>query len=272
MVYIIGDLHLSFGVKNKKMDIFGGAWENHEDKIVKSWKSKVKSTDTVILAGDFSWAINLNEVLEDFKFIDSLPGTKILIKGNHDYWWQTVKKMEDFLVENGITTVKFLFNNSIIVEDYILYGAKGWTLINPKEDYTNIRREVIRLKNSIIDGKNKLNKIKDKIEQDNSNENSIKEYKEIAILHYPPIYKYTGIDEYIEYLKLEENKTDEEINNILLELDFVNVLKENNIKTCYYAHLHGKSHKDAIIGNVDGINYYLVSGDYLDFKLQELEK
>lgn len=265
MVYIIGDLHLSFGVKNKKMDIFGGAWENHEDKIVESWKSKVKSTDTVILAGDFSWAINLNEVLADFKFIDSLPGTKILIKGNHDYWWQTVKKMEDFLLENGITTVKFLFNNSIIVEDYILYGAKGWTLINPKEDYTNIRREVIRLKNSIIDGKNLVKNL----EKENLETHNL---KEVAILHYPPIYKYTGIDEYIEYLKVEENKTDEEIQEIIKELDFINVLKENNIKTCYYAHLHGKSHKDAIIGNVDGINYYLVSGDYVDFKLQELEK
>jgi len=90
MVYVIGDLHLSFGVKNKEMDIFGKVWENHTEKIEKSWRENVSEDDTVILAGDFSWAINLNEVLEDFKFINKLPGRKILIKGNHDFWWTSV--------------------------------------------------------------------------------------------------------------------------------------------------------------------------------------
>ena len=95
MIYIIGDLHLSFGV-DKPMNIFGSVWENHTERLEQNWKKVVKDEDTVFLAGDFSWAMKLEEALEDFKYIDRLPGKKILLKGNYDYWWSSIKKNREF--------------------------------------------------------------------------------------------------------------------------------------------------------------------------------
>ena len=260
MVYVIGDLHLSFGVKNKEMDIFGKVWENHTEKIEKSWRENVSEDDTVILAGDFSRAINLNEVLEDFKFINKLPGRKILIKGNHDFWWTTVNKMKTFLIENDIKNVEFMHNNSVILEKekIALCGSKGWTTQNSIEDFVNIRREVLRLENSIIDMNKKLDKITDKLG-----------YTKICILHYPPVYRANNLKELREKFILE-GKTEEDIQKLMDEIDFIKLLKEYEIDKCYYAHLHGKSHKDAIEGEFSGIYLRLVSGDYLDFNLEQI--
>ena len=96
MIYIIGDLHLSFST-DKPMDIFGNNWENHTEKLKQNWLNKVNNDDTVILPGDFSWAMDLEEAKKDFEFLASLPGKKIMLKGNHDYWWNTVSKMNKFL-------------------------------------------------------------------------------------------------------------------------------------------------------------------------------
>lgn len=256
MVYVIGDLHLSFGVCDKKMDVFGKAWEDHENKVKTNWLNTVKETDTVILAGDFSWAMNLKEVLADFKFIENLPGKKILLKGNHDYWWTTVNKMKEFLKENNLKTIDFLYNNAYLVEDLAICGSKGWSLLNPIEEFTNIRREVIRLQNSIIDMKAKL---------ENAKENK---YKKICVLHYPPLY--TGWKKEVKNHFLNDGITTEQLQAKLDELDFEKVLKENNIQKCVFGHLHGIAHKEAITGLVDGIDYQLISGDYLDFKLYKL--
>ena len=111
MIYIIGDLHLGFSV-SKPMNVFGNNWENHSEKIKQNWLEKVNNDDTVILPGDFSWAMTLDEAKADFEFLNSLPGKKILLKGNHDYWWTTIKKMEKFLEENKFENINFLFNNS----------------------------------------------------------------------------------------------------------------------------------------------------------------
>ena len=116
MIYIIGDLHLGNSV-NKPMDIFGDNWEKHDEKIKKNWLNKVNIDDTVILPGDFSWAMDLEEAKSDFSFCNELPGKKILLKGNHDYWWNTIKKMNDFLRENKFDNIFFLYNNSYLVED-----------------------------------------------------------------------------------------------------------------------------------------------------------
>ena len=131
MIYIIGDLHLSFGV-DKPMNIFGTVWENHTEKLEQNWKKVVKDEDTVFLAGDFSWAMKLEETLEDFKYIDKLPGKKILLKGNHDYWWSSIKKNKDFLEKNGIKSVDFLYNNSYIVDNIAFCGTRGWEINNIK--------------------------------------------------------------------------------------------------------------------------------------------
>ena len=136
-IYIIADLHLSFN-EPKPMNIFGENWENHEEKIKKDWLEKVKEDDTVILPGDFSWAMHLKDTLKDFEFLNNLPGRKILLKGNHDYWWTTVTNMQNFLNENNIKDIDFLHNNSFEIEDkikYIILDAK-WQTLNTIKNYT----------------------------------------------------------------------------------------------------------------------------------------
>ena len=119
MIYVIGDLHLSLST-NKPMDIFGGNWDNYDEKIKQNWIKKVNNEDTVILPGDFSWAMYLEESIEDFSYLNNLPGKKILLKGNHDYWWDTVTKMNKFLKENKFENIYFLQNNSFFIEDKII--------------------------------------------------------------------------------------------------------------------------------------------------------
>ena len=112
-IYVIADLHLSF--KNPKpMNIFGDNWENHEQKIKKDWLKKVSKEDLVVLSGDFSWAMNLEDAYLDFKYLNELPGKKILLKGNHDYWWTTITKMKEYFQKNNFNTIDILFNNSFI--------------------------------------------------------------------------------------------------------------------------------------------------------------
>lgn len=234
-IYIIGDLHLSF--KNPKpMDIFGDNWENHEEKIKQDWLLKVKDEDTVILAGDFSWAINMEDALDDFQFINNLPGKKILLKGNHDYWWTTVTSMKRKLEQNNILNIDFFYNNSFEIEDKILCGTRGWSLLeeDSDEDKKIIDREVGRLKYSIQDGIQKY-----------GDEKEI-----IAFLHYPPITQ--------AYLFKNEPSP------------FIEVLKEYKIKKCYYGHLHGPSIKDAVNGNIEEIKLKLVSADGVNFELQKV--
>ncbi len=232
-IYVIGDLHLSFN-QNKPMDIFGKNWENHEEKIKQDWISKVKKDDTVILPGDFSWATYLNETYLDFKFLNELPGKKILLKGNHDYWWTTVKSMKDFLQENHFENIEFLYNNAIKIEDKVIVGTRGWSFQDSENSTKMINRENQRLELSI--------------------KSAIEEYGSgieiIAFMHYPPI---------LHSLLFENN-----------HLEFYKTLKKYDIKRCYYGHLHSKSHAEAVIGDVEGIEFNLVSADYLNFKLLKI--
>lgn len=232
-IYVIGDLHLSFST-NKPMDIFGDNWENHEEKIRNNWLKKVKDDDTVILPGDFSWATYLEDTYEDFKYLNSLPGKKILLKGNHDYWWTTVTSMNKFIKEKGFSNIYFLYNNSYFVENKIITGTRGW--INSwksSENYKILKRENDRLKLSI--------------------ENGIKEFgndKEIiSFIHYPPFFKEDSVPE---------------------EINFLKTLNKYNIKKCYYAHLHGDSHREAIEGKINEIDFKLISSDYLGFELLKI--
>ena len=182
-IYIIGDLHLSFG-ESKPMDIFGENWTNHEEKIKQDWLSKVKEEDTVVHLGDFSWAMHLKDTVKDFKFLDSLPGKKILLKGNHEYWWTTVTNMNNFLEEHNLKNIYFLQNNSFEIEDKVICGTRGWTLLN--EDTENskkmLAREAQRLELSIQDGLGKNKEI-------------------IVFMHYPPIVKQNIDTEFMKILK-----------------------------------------------------------------------
>lgn len=234
-VYIIGDLHLSFG-ENKPMSIFGQNWEGHAEKIKQDWIKKVKPEDYIILAGDFSWATYLEDTLEDFSYLNSLVGKKILLKGNHDYWWTTVTAMKRYLQEKEIDNVDFLFNNSFEIENKIFVGTRGWALLDSQNSEKMIKRETLRLELSI----------KNAIEQYG------KEKEIICIMHYPPISNSCMKNEYTH------------------KSEFLELMKKYNIKRCYYGHLHGSSHKDAIEGKIEGINFYLISSDYLDFKLLKI--
>lgn len=232
-IFVIADLHLSF--KNPKpMNIFGDNWENHEQKIKDNWIKQVTDNDLVILPGDFSWAMNLEDAYLDFKYLNELPGRKLLLKGNHDYWWTTITKMRAYLEENNFNTIDFIYNNSYCYEDKIITGTRGWTLNDLDETGKILNRELGRLELSLQEGITKFG-------QD----------KEILVfMHYPPI-------------------TNSAILN-KLELKFVETMKKYNVKRCYYGHLHSHSHKDAIEGIVDGIDFKLISGDYLDFKLMKV--
>lgn len=123
-LYTLADLHLATDVA-KPMDIFGGRWEGHTDKIIRHWRELIAPEDTVVLGGDISWGISLAEAKGDFALIDSLPGRKIILKGNHDLWWETASKMHRFLDENGFASIDFLHNNCFFYGKTALCGTRG---------------------------------------------------------------------------------------------------------------------------------------------------
>ena len=230
-LFAIGDLHLSFA-NPKPMDVFGNNWTEHEQKIKEDWIKKVTENDLVLIPGDFSWAMTLEDTYKDFEFLNNLPGNKIILKGNHDYWWNSLTKLNNYLKENNFKNIQFLQNNAYEFEGKIICGTRGWNLVTADEnDEAIIRRELIRLELSIIEGIKKYG-----------------EDKEIIVcMHFPPS------------------------NKIILEnSEFIKVMQKYNVKKCLYGHLHGESHKDAIEGNVGGIELKLVSSDYLNFKLEKI--
>ncbi|MBO4406416.1 MAG: metallophosphoesterase [Clostridia bacterium] len=167
-LYAIGDLHLSLSVE-KSMTVFGGAWENYVEKIETKWREKVREKDVVVLLGDVSWGISFDECREDFLFIHRLPGRKIILKGNHDYYWTTMKKMNAFLEEIGADSVSFLFNNSFTYRgedgEAAICGTRGWFYEEDGDDKV-YRRELGRLETSLSAAEKGLEKL--------------------AFLHYPP--------------------------------------------------------------------------------------
>lgn len=148
-IYAISDLHLSLGIKEKPMDIFGKQWENHVEKLQQNWNNTIKNDDIVLMAGDFSWATYLEESLKDFQFLDKLPGKKIMLKGNHDYWWSTLKKMNEFLETNDIHSVEILYNNSIETDKYAIAGTRYWSVEEDEDNEKIFNRECERAKISL---------------------------------------------------------------------------------------------------------------------------
>ena len=152
MIFTIADLHLPLGI-DKPMDIFGSRWENYVNRLAQNWQSVVKPDDTVILPGDFSWATYIDEAKADFDYLENLNGRKIILKGNHDYWWTTMSKMNEFLAENGYKSVSFMHNSAFEAEGVSICGTRGW-LYPGFSGYTSndekyFQREVLRLENSI---------------------------------------------------------------------------------------------------------------------------
>ncbi len=158
-LYAISDLHLPLGV-NKPMDIFGKNWENYVEKLRENWQNTVTENDTVVLPGDFSWAMYLEESKADFEFLNNLNGKKILLKGNHDYWWTTMNKLKNFVSENGYKNIEFLQNNSFEYGDISICGSRGWNTPTGKlagEDKKIYDREIARIELSIASAKNPEN-------------------------------------------------------------------------------------------------------------------
>lgn len=180
-LYAIGDTHLSLGCA-KPMDVFGGAWENYVDKLQEGF-ARVKPEDTVVLCGDLSWGMSLEEALPDFAFLDALPGTKYIVKGNHDYWWNTANKMTAFWEAHGLHTLHLLHNNCAFYGEVALCGTRGW-FFEPAaaaESDKIYRRELIRLEASL---------------------KAAGEAKEkLVFLHYPPKYQGYVCREIIELLE-----------------------------------------------------------------------
>ncbi len=173
-LYTMADLHLSFSTE-KPMDIFGERWKDHPEKIAKRWS--LTDEDTIVLPGDFSWAINFDQLKEDMAFLHQLPGTKILSKGNHDYWWETMAKLNKFIAD--YPSVHFLHNNSYTVGDVSICGTRGWTLEPSDEDEKVLNREVGRLKTSLQSA----------------------EKEPIVFLHYPPLFGELRCDPILNVLK-----------------------------------------------------------------------
>jgi len=221
-LYAIGDLHLSLGA-DKPMDIFGGNWENYVEKIAAGF-SRLEASDTTVLCGDITWGMTLEACLPDFQFIQRLPGRKIILKGNHDYWWSTVSKARQFFEKHGLTSIEILHNNCCFYEQTALCGTRGWFYEEEAgggHDRKILSRELMRLEASL---------------------KAAGDRERLCFLHYPPRFR--------AYICRE----------------VVALLEQYDVKRCYYGHIHDQGHRFAVQGFVDGIEYRMVSGDYLDFR------
>ncbi len=225
-LYAMADLHLAMGV-NKPMDIFGLEWIGYMDRIRENWERLVTPGDTVLIPGDFCWATYLPEAVPDFAWLHTLPGEKVLSKGNHDYWWTTRAKIDKFLEEHGFSSVRVLHNDAMRVGSWAIAAARGWTSPGDAEFSADDRkiwlREQDRLKLS-LEAAAKLGA-----------------ERLLVMLHYPPF-----------NAKREPGA-------------FVDILKAYGCDTCVYGHLHGRGRYAAIQGVQDDIRYKLVAADSLQF-------
>jgi len=221
-LYAIGDLHLSLST-DKPMDVFGGRWAQYTEKILEGF-SHLQPDDVAVLCGDISWAMGLDASAADFQFIQALPGRKLVLKGNHDYWWNTASKVGQFFDAHGIDTVELLHNNCHFYGDIAICGTRGWFYeeeSGSEHDKKILNRELGRLETSLkVAG----------------------EREKLCFLHYPPRYR--------DYVCRE----------------IVDLLTQYGVKRCFYGHIHGSGAQYAVQGLVDGIDYRMVSADYLDFR------
>lgn len=236
-IFAIGDLHLSFGeMVEKPMDIFGGQWVGHTEKLYSEWNRLICPEDTVIICGDISWGLKLEEAMADFDWIHALPGRKLLFKGNHDLWWKAIGRLNG-LYEDG--TMKFIQNSCTIIETdgqsgkVAVCGTRGWICPGTEgfsdHDRKIYDREAARLKMSLEDAKK-------------TGADTI-----VGVLHFPPT------------------------NDKQQKSAFTDLMTQYGVKTCVYGHLHGKeAFKNGMKGIYNGVEYKLVSLDYLEGRPVEI--
>ena len=228
-IYAISDLHIAT-TSDKPMEIFGGNWVNYLDKIKTDWQNKVTDDDLVLIGGDISWAMTLENALIDIGYFTSFKGKKVMIRGNHDYWWHGINKIREKLPEK----VYAIQNDSVKFENVIICGSRGWA-VPGSPDYSSqdeklYKREVERLRMSLKNAQ--------KIRNDND--------KLILLIHYPPF-----------NVRREDNL-------------FTTLFEEFKVDIVVYGHLHGKDARADKLINKNGIKYYLTSCDLTENKLTEI--
>lgn len=239
-VYALSDTHLT-AMTEKPMDIFGQRWDKWDKKLVRGWLESVTDEDTIVIPGDISWGIDLEEALEDLSLINALPGKKLISHGNHDYWWSTVAKMKKIFEEHSLNTISLLYNNAYIVENMIICGSRGWftdertaDCAKIKSDYSKIvNRETVRLELSLKEAEKLAEASEIPLEKK-------------AFFHFPPVFG--------QY-----------VCRPLVEL-----LHKYDIKDCYYGHIHGQYDIPPSIV-FEGIRFNIISADYLNFRPQKIE-
>lgn len=231
-LYVLADLHLS-GTANKSMEVFGPRWSGYTDKIRRNWSAVVTDDDTVVVPGDISWAMTLEEAEEDLRFIDTLPGRKLLGKGNHDFWWATMNKMTTFFAEKGFSTLSVLYNNAYRLDDCIVCGTRGWFNDEKQQnttfptDYQKIvNREVQRLSMS-LDAAAALRA-------------ETPELPTLVFLHFPPVW------------------------GSFVCREIVDLLHAHGVRKCYFGHIHG-AYTAPRCTTFEDIDMILTAADHLKF-------
>jgi predicted phosphohydrolase len=244
-IWAIGDLHLSFGVANKSMDVFGPNWDNHAKKIEENWRSTIDPQDLVLVPGDLSWAMKLEDAVPDLQWVDSLPGTKVMIKGNHDFWWGSMKKIADVLPPS----IHLIQNNAFHWKDVAIGGARLWDTPeytynefiefreNPRAKVKEDAEEIVQeeLNQKIFD--RELERLKMSLNLLDPNAKV-----RIAMTHYPPIGP-----------KFEPSRA-------------AQILEQHNIDICVYGHLHNIKPNLSLSGEARGVRYLCSSCDYIRFQ------
>lgn len=230
-IFAISDLHLCLSGA-KPMDIFGASWENYLDEIKQDWNAKVTDEDIVLMAGDMSWALKLEEATKDLEYLNSLNGQKVIIRGNHDYWWKSISALRQELPKN----IYPLQNDAIKYGNYIICGSRGWVVPERNKPYTEqdeklYKREVIRLELSLKSAQALKTSEDDKI---------------ICMIHFPPF------------------------NSQKDPSEFTNLIESYGVNTVVYGHLHGNTSRTINYTNINGVDYFLTSCDKLNNKVIEI--
>lgn len=228
-LFAIGDLHLEGG-QNKPMAVFGPHWENHFEKIKADWLRCVSPCDTVLIPGDISWAMQLKDALFDLVRIGALPGKKILLRGNHDYWWSSITKVRESLPEK----MRALQNDAVVLDRCVIAGTRGWLVpskdmrLKPEDEKIYLR-ELMRMEMSLEDARRK------------GGDRPI-----LVMMHYPPFNEKREISGFME------------------------LFGAYGVQKVVFGHIHGAAVKNCFCGQIDGISYQLVSADGLDFRLHQI--
>ena len=231
-LFVMADLHLSSDGA-KSMEVFGARWKDYMNKIQRNWSAVINDCDTVIVPGDISWGLKLEDAVEDLRFLDALPGQKLIGKGNHDFWWSTATKMQAMMEQHGIGSIRMLYNNAYRMDNCIVCGTRGWFVEENQQhtvgtaDYFKIvNREIIRLRLSLdsavaLRGEDTALPI-------------------LVFLHFPPVW------------------------NGFVCREIVDVLHKYGIRDCYFGHIHGAYHMPRCF-TFEEIDFTLTAADALNF-------